>query len=32
MIEGWHDPSIVVRVVPVVEQMVNLLLADLLLF
>jgi chorismate synthase len=30
-IEGRHDPCIVVRVVPVIEHMVNLVLADLLL-
>ncbi len=31
VVEGRHDPCIVLRVVPVVEHMVNLALLDLLL-
>ena len=30
-IEGRHDPCIVVRIVPVIEHMVNLVLVDLYL-
>jgi chorismate synthase len=30
-VQGRHDPCIVLRIVPVIEHMINLALADLLL-